>query len=261
MQNILIFDIETIPDIAGAKRLNPDWETLTDTEVANCLFQQRRQENGSEFLRPYLHQVCAISVVLRYQDKLSIWSLGDIGDNESLLIQRFFDGLQRFQPTLVSWNGAGFDLPVLHYRALLHGINCQHYWQTGDKDPQFRYNNYLSRFHWRHIDLMDVLSGYQARMTAPLDQIATLLGYPGKMGMSGGKVWEYYQAGNLQGIRDYCETDVLNTYLVWLHFEKMRGQLTPDQFTEEIALTKNFLIQSELSHFQEFLTLWQNASS
>jgi predicted PolB exonuclease-like 3'-5' exonuclease len=112
---------------------------------------------------------------------------------------------------LVSWNGGGFDLPVLHYRALKHGIQAERYWNIHN----FRYDNYLNRFHERHTDLMDVLAAYQPRAYASLDDIATMLGFPGKLGMSGDKVWQtYLQEGGIQKIRDYCETDVLNTYLM-----------------------------------------------
>ena len=88
-------------------------------------------------------------------------------------------------PDLVSWNGSGFDLPVLHYRCLRHGVRAARYWEHGDQDTGFRYNNYLSRFHWRHLDLMDVLCAYQARGRASLAAIASLLGLPGKLGFSG----------------------------------------------------------------------------
>ena len=80
-------------------------------------------------------------------------------------------------------------LPVLHYRALLHKVAAPTYWETGDNQQNFRWNNYLSRFHYRHMDLMDLIAGYQNRAFAPLDDIASMLGFPGKMGMSGDKVW------------------------------------------------------------------------
>src|SRR5204863_166210 len=110
-----------------------------------------------------------------------------------------------------SWNGGGFDLPVLHYRSLFHRISAPRYWEMGDHDHTFRWNNYLNRYQFRHTDLMDLLALYQNRAYVPLDQMATLLGFPGKMGMSGHRVWEYYQAGKIGEIRHYCETDVLNT--------------------------------------------------
>lgn len=230
--NILVFDIETVPDVASGRRLY-DLDGLSDDDVANVMFHKRRQETGSDFLRLHLQRIVAISVVLRMHDDLKVWSLGEENAEEKEIVQRFFDGIDRFTPTLVSWNGGGFDLPVLHYRALLHGVSAPRYWETGDEDQSFRWNNYLSRYHQRHTDVMDILAGYQPRANAPLDEIATMLGFPGKMGMRGDKVWDAYQAGDVVGIRNYCETDVLNTWLVYLRFELMRGHISPAEYDSE----------------------------
>jgi predicted PolB exonuclease-like 3'-5' exonuclease len=159
----------------------------------------------------------------------------------------------------VSWNGSGFDLPVLHYRALRHGLSAPRYWETGADDQSFRWNNYLSRFHERHTDLMDVLSAYQPRATAPLDEIAQLLGLPGKMGHSGAEVWEQFQQGNLEGIRNYCETDVLNTYLVYLRYELMRGNLDDAGYRRETKLVRDTLTAANRPHLNAFLAAWPDA--
>jgi predicted PolB exonuclease-like 3'-5' exonuclease len=255
--NVFVFDIETVPDVAAGRRLY-GLDGLSDSDVAKAMFHMRRQETGdSEFLRHHLHQVVAISAVFRSADSLQVWSLGKPASPESELIQRFFDGIDRFTPTLVSWNGGGFDLPVLHYRSLVHGIAAPRYWETGDEDNSFRWNNYLSRFHARHTDLMDVLAAYQPRANAPLDQIAAMLGFPGKMGMSGGKVWDSYLAGDIEGIRNYCETDVLNTYLVYLRFELIRGRLSPSRYEEECQQLREYLSTQGKAHFSEFLQAWQ----
>ena len=201
------FDIETIPDVEFGRRL---WELgdLSDEDVANVMFFKQQQKSGSEFLPLHQHRIVAISVALRTAESFRLWSLGDEESDEAELVRRFYAGIDRYTPDLVSWNGGGFDLPVLHYRALKHGIQAPRYWEIGDTDREFRFNNYLSRFHWRHVDLMDVLSGFQPRARASLDQAAMLLGYPGKLGMSGDKVWDSYLGGGIGQIRDYCETDV-----------------------------------------------------
>ena len=168
MMNVFVFDIETIPDVDGGRRLH-DLEGLSDAEVAKVMLHLRRQETGgSDFLRLHLQRIVAISAVFRGGDTLKVWSLGDVESGEKELIERFFDGIEKFTPTLVSWNGSGFDLPVLHYRGLLHGVTAARYWEMGDGDRDFKWNNYLSRFHWRHIDLMDVLAGFQPRGRASL---------------------------------------------------------------------------------------------
>ncbi|MCG8437905.1 MAG: 3'-5' exonuclease, partial [Pseudomonadales bacterium] len=250
--NVLVFDIETIPDLDGGRKIY-DLDGLNDKDTASALFNLRRQENGTEFLRLHLHRIVAISVVLRSTQGIKVWSLGDEDSTEKELIERFYDGIERFTPNLVSWNGGGFDLPVLHYRALKHGVQARRYWDTGNEDSSFKWNNYLSRYHQRHLDLMDVLAMYNGRANAPLDQIATLLGFPGKMGMSGAKVFDAFQDGDIKGIRDYCETDVLNTWLVYLRFQLMRGDLDPTGYEQELSLLQDYLKEEGQPHFLSFL--------
>ena len=258
--NVLVFDIETIPDLDGGRRIY-DLDGLNDKDTASALLNLRRQENGTEFLRLHLHRIVAISVVLRSTQRIKVWSLGDEDSTEKELIERFYDGIDRFSPNLVSWNGGGFDLPVLHYRALKHGVQARRYWETGNEDTSFKWNNYLSRYHQRHLDLMDQLALFNARANAPLDQIATLLGFPGKMGMSGGKVFDAFQEGNLKGIRDYCETDVLNTWLVYLRFQLMRGELDPTGYEQELTLLQDYLKAEGHPHFLGFLEAWTSVDS
>jgi predicted PolB exonuclease-like 3'-5' exonuclease len=104
---------------------------------------------------------------------------------------------------------------------------------------------------------MDVLSGYQGRARAKLDEVAVLLGFPGKLGMSGAQVWDRYRAGALAEIRDYCETDVLNTYLVYLRFELMRGRLGQAEYGRECERVMAMLREADGPHLQAFLAAWE----
>ena len=256
--NILVFDVETIPDIDSGKKIF-NLEGLSDKNAAELMFSHRYQKsNGrTEFLQHYLHKIVTISVVLKTDDKLSVWSLGDKDSTETELLERFFEGIERYTPVIVSWNGSGFDLPVIHYRSLIHGVVAQRYWENGDDDQSFRWNNYLNRFHSRHTDLMDVLSGYITTARAPLNEIATILGFPGKMGMSGEKVWDCYLDGDIGSIRNYCETDVLNTYLIYLKYQLMRGRLTNDLYITECQKVCDMLENENKIHLKEFLKVWQ----
>ncbi|MGB5353252.1 MAG: 3'-5' exonuclease [Woeseia sp.] len=249
------FDIETVPDVDFGRRMF-NLDGLSDKDVGTALRFQRQQQTGSDFLPLHQHRIVAISVALRTQDTFRLWTLGEADADEAEIVQRFFDGIERYSPDLVTWNGAGFDLPVLHYRALRHGIQAPRYWETGDHDRDFRYNNYLSRFHWRHLDLMDVLSGFQPRGRVSLDQMAVMLGFPGKLGMSGDKVWDVWLDGGIEQIRNYCETDVLNTYLVYLRFEFMRGNLDQTALEKEFALVRETLRAQDQPHLTEFANAW-----
>lgn len=256
MNNIMVFDIETVPDVDAGRRIYR-LDGLDDEAAAQAMFKLRMEKTGREFLAHHLQRIVAISVVFRHGAQCKVWSLGEESSPEQDLIQRFFDGLDRYTPTLVTWNGGGFDLPVIHYRALLHSVAAPRYWEVGESDTSFRYNNYLNRFQWRHTDLMDVLAGYQMRAAAPLDEVATLLGFPGKMGMSGAKVWETFLEGDIRAIRDYCETDVLNTYLVYLRFELIRGHLTQDAYEQECQLVREMLLASDKPALLEFNDAWK----
>lgn len=255
--NLFVFDIETVPDVDAGRRLY-DLGDLPDAQVAEIMFHKQREVSGNDFLRHHLHRVVAISVVLRSRDRFKLWSLGDATSPEGELIQRFFDGLERYSPTLVSWNGSGFDLPVLHYRSLLHGIVARRYWETGADDSSFRWNNYLSRFHDRHTDLMDVLAGHQPRAGVALQDMALLLGLPGKLGMHGSLVWERYLDGDVEAIRNYCETDVLNTFLVYLRFELVRGHLSEEAYGRECDHLRAALEEDGRPHVTEFLAAWSD---
>jgi hypothetical protein len=252
---VLAFDIETVPDVEFGRRLH-GLEGLSDKQVGYVMQTRQREQTGSEFLSLEQHRVVAISVAMRSRDGFKTWSLGDPDSPESELVRRFFDGIERHSPTLVSWNGSGFDLPVLHYRAMRHRVQAHRYWELGDEDQAFRWNNYISRFHWRHIDLMDVLAGFQGRGRVGLDKMAQLLGLPGKLGMSGEGVWEAHLEGRSEDIRHYCETDVINTYLIYLRFELMRGRLDPAEHEKECALVRNWLDAAAKPHLSEFLAAW-----
>src|SRR6266853_199454 len=188
MTPILAFDIETVPDIAGLRLLHGIEAQISDHDVAEFAFRERRARTGHDFLPLHQHRVVAIACALRDEDSFRCWSLGSAEESEAVLIRRFFDGVERYTPQLVSWNGSGFDLPVLHHRALMHGVAAPRYWDWGDDDREFKFNSYLGRYHTRHLDLMDVLAGYQPRASAGLDAMARLCGYPGKVGMDGSEV-------------------------------------------------------------------------
>jgi predicted PolB exonuclease-like 3'-5' exonuclease len=255
LSNVLAFDVETVPDVEFGRRAH-GLEGLSDKQVGYVMQTRQREHTGSEFLSLEQQRIVAISVAMRTRDGFRTWSLGEPGSDERELVRRFFDGLDRYSPTLVSWNGNGFDLPVLTYRALRHHVQASRYWENGDADPAFRWNNYLSRYHWRHVDLMDVLSGFQGRGRVSLHNMATLLGFPGKLGMSGAAVWDAFLDGRIAEIRNYCETDVINTYLIHLRFELLRGRLNTEEHERECELVRAWLRTAERAHLREFLDAW-----
>jgi 3'-5' exonuclease len=256
MTPVLAFDIETVPDVAGLRRLRDIDPRVPDRDVAEFAFRERRARTGNDFLPLHLQRVVAIACALREGESFRVWSLGSADSGEADIIGRFFEGIDKYTPQLVSWNGGGFDLPVLHYRSLVHGVCAPRYWDMGEDDREFRFNNYISRYHTRHTDLMDLLSMYQPRAAAPLDELAQLLGFPGKLGMDGSAVYTAYLDGKLEEIRRYCETDVMNTYLLYCRYQKMRGGFTDHEYDREIAFVRETLAGIDEPHWGEYLSAW-----
>lgn len=257
MTPILAFDIETVPDIEGLRLLYDLPAELPPHDVAELAFQKRRVKTGSDFLAHHLHRVVAIGCVLRDGDGVQVFSIGEPERDEAATIQKFFDGIDKYVPQLVSWNGSGFDLPVLSYRAMLCGTCASKYWDQGEDDREFRFNNYIGRYHSRHLDLMDLLALYQPRAGAPLDELARLAGLPGKVGVGGAQVWSAYQRGEVKAIRDYCEVDTVNTYLLYLRFQVLRGAMGREQYQRECDLLRGVLEKNPAPHWREFLPLWK----
>jgi predicted PolB exonuclease-like 3'-5' exonuclease len=261
---VLVFDIETIPDVAGLRRLRGAGPEVSDDDVLAAELAERAAAGKSDFLPHPLQRVLVISCAYRDAQGLRVHSFVDREPDgrseEARVVQQFFATIEKRVPQLVSWNGGGFDLPVLHYRAMMHGVVANKYWdlgEGGDHDSrEFKWNNYINRYHLRHLDLMDLLAMYQPRASAALDTMAQLCGFPGKLGMDGSAVHAAWRAGRLEDIRRYCETDVLNTYLLYTRFQLMRGGLTPEEHAQELDLVRQTLAAVPEPHWAEFLAAW-----
>ena len=256
---VLVFDIATIPDLAGLRALRGEPLAASDEQVYEAWRSERKEKGQSDFMPLHLQRVLVISVVFRNAEGLRIHSFVDRdGASEGKVIQTFFNSIEKHQPQLVSWNGGGFDLPVLHYRGLRHGVEASKYWDMGEDEREYKWNNYISRYHMRHLDLMDLLAMYSPKNNAPLDAMAKLCGFPGKLGMDGSQVYQQFLAGQTDEVRRYCETDVMNTYLVYCRFQKMRGGLTEAEYEQEISYVKETLADLAPSecHWGEYLNAW-----
>jgi 3'-5' exonuclease len=262
---VLVFDIETIPDVNGLRRLREVPADTSDDDVLAQELAQRAADGKSDFLPHYLQRVVAISCVFRGADGLRVHSFvdrmpGGVSE-EARIVQQFFATIEKRVPQLVSWNGGGFDLPVLHYRGLMHGVVASKYWDFGEDDREFKWNNYISRYHHRHLDLMDLLALYQPRANAPLDTMAKLCGLPGKLGMDGAAVHGAWRDGRIEEIRRYCETDVMNTYLLYCRYQQMRGGLTVAEHTAEMQLVRTTLSSIDEAHWPQYLAAWPAATT
>ncbi len=255
---VIAFDIETIPDLKAGHILY-GLDGIGAEETAKAMLAARRVKAPDATMLPlHQHEVVSIAVAVRWgDDSFRVQSLGSIEDSERELVSSFFRAIEK-KPSLISWNGNGFDLPVLQYRALYHSIQSRGYWDTGAFERDSKWNNYQSRYHERHLDLMDVLARYGYRGMASLDEIAKLIGLPGKSGIGGEKVFKAYLEGRLPEIREYCEIDALNTYLIYLRFQLIRGFFTQSEYDHELDIAKNWLKNSDQAHLCEFAESWDS---
>ena len=238
--NYLVFDIETIPDLDYGKQfLNLDG--LEEDDIGRAMFFQQLQKTGTEFLPLNLHKIIAISVLTDTGDNLEVESLGSEESSERAMIQLFYDLVGANENCLVTWNGLSFDIPVLNYRALFNHVDASSYWQ-----------NEL----W-HIDLKDVLANHNAKAQVSLDSVAKGLNLPGKINVSGEQVWDLYLESRIEEVRNYCDHDVLNTYLIFIHYQAMIGKINNREYSSKMQSLKKLLSDSDKHHFKLFLSAWE----
>ena len=254
---VLIFDIETLTDLkSGAHLYGLD---LPEADLEHALVKLRRQESGMDFQRLALHEIVCISGLwLDEQGIMKMFSFSREQYTEAEILQKFLSIFDKRHPTLVSWNGSQFDLPVILFRAMYHGLSAPSLFDQGEIDQQKRYNNYQNRYHHRHVDLMDVMAMFNGRNFQKLDDIAHLLGYPGKRGDGAYHVPEYVRQQEWQKLTAYCEGDVLNTWLIYLRWSLLKGQLLLPDYRDLVQHTIQLLL-SQPQH-AEFLTLWRETS-
>ncbi len=247
----VIFDIETIPDASAGRRWLDLGPELSDSAVRQAMLARRMEETGSHsFLKPAFHQVVAIAagIVDDTGALRKVASLASPTDDEAVLVREFFRVIKESRPRLVGWNSGGFDLLVLALRAMRHGIPARTYYQLGEP-----YHGYRKRFDEEaHIDLMDLLSGYGAGARMSLDEMASVLGIPGKLDTHGADVMELYESGHIEAIRSYCETDVMTTALIFSAYARHREWMDADHAMTFDQSVESFLAGRHESHWKAF---------
>jgi predicted PolB exonuclease-like 3'-5' exonuclease len=196
-QQHLVLDIETV--------LDPELPISQTTEV-------------ERLPAPPHHKVMVIGLLL-FDAEYRVRRIAVLseGKDESGVLQDFARFLDERRPCLVTFNGRGFDLPVIATRCLRYGIPFRHYYHSRDVRYRFTADG--------HLDLMDFIADYGATKSAKLDVIAKLCGMPGKVGVDGKDVGPLIHAGKLQEVRDYCLCDVAQTAGVFLRVQLLRGAL------------------------------------
>lgn len=264
-KNLFVFDIETIPDVESARNLLGDYDSKDEVIIEKLRQYHLDITDGkNSFIRQPFHKVVAISFleaeIHRDEDDSEFYVLkelrtgGNLDSKESELIQGFFQHLAKQKARLVSFNGRTFDLPVLKYRAMLHGVDAKWLHKSGDK-----WNSYASRYSldW-HCDLIDAFSDFGASARVKMNELCALFGFPGKMDVDGSQVEEMFRAKRLNEIRDYCELDVLNTYLLYLKYMQHSGNLLKNNYAKCLQDVISYLEDKseKRSHLNDFLNAW-----
>ncbi len=263
MINYLVFDIETRVDKELVKEVYDPENSLTLEQAYDTARDQILERSGqqSDFFPVPFHIPIAIST-LHADDKYRIRALGCFGADrfsEAEIVSRFWQTFENTQ-TLVTFNGRGFDLPVLETRALKHGLSLPRYFATGQSRNTYRGSRFSDAYH---IDLCDFLSNFGAAYRRnSLNVLAKLIGLPGKYTIAGEDVEYLYRQGRLKEINQYCMTDVLQTYLLFLRVEMLRGKLDAGGYGEAVTAAREDLAQRASSagsdnFLIDFLQRWK----
>jgi predicted PolB exonuclease-like 3'-5' exonuclease len=255
----LVFDVESVADGQLVAKLRFPGESLGPHEAIARYREVLIEKQGSDFI-PYTFQV-PVSVAIAKLDAnfqlLDLVVLDEPQFRPHVITEHFWRGWDRYgHPTLVTFNGRAFDIPLLELAAFRYGIGVPKWFddraRTWDQ-PRNRYNTQS------HFDLQDLMVNFGAtRFSGGLNLAANLLGKPGKMDVQGHMVQDLFDDGKLPEINDYCRCDVLDTYFVFLRAMVLTGKLTLPQEQERIAQTKQWLEQraDDSPAYQAYLERW-----
>ena len=248
---ICVFDIETIPDARLIRDvLHFEGE---DKEVSLLAMQDQEAKSGSSFLPLSFHKIVAISAVIA--DDFGIFrKVSSIeGGDEKAMIKNFLGFINKHNPKLISFNGRSFDIPLLMLRAMQYNLTCNAYFEQDNRElNKSKWDNYRARYSDRfHIDLLDHLCEFGAVRGLKLDHVCSMVGLPGKYDVSGDQVMELFYEGKIEKIKEYCESDVLNTYWLFLKYELLKGNLTLEDYQRSLATMQENL-KAEKSYCDPF---------
>ena len=263
MRNLLIFDIETVLDTSVVVGLmGKEYEGKSEKELREALIEYHLKitDGKNSFARQLFHKVvCAACLLAKpkpiegksdeiFYSVSTVKNIGDADASEKEIVSGFFDIFNKQQPLLVSFNGKMFDVPVLKYRAMKHGISAGGFHKAGDKWGN--YNNKFSK-DW-HCDLIEALSDYGTSAKIKLKEICALLNVPCKIDGSGNEVEQMYDDGEIDKIRDYCEQDVVGTYLVYLSYALHTGDLTTNGYEKSLESLYEYIKDNDKQNLADF---------
>jgi len=255
----LVFDVESVADGELVASIIYEGQDLSPSQAISRYQGERLEKYDSDFI-PYTFQMPVSVAVAKVNARFELLDLVTLDDPEyrtPVIVENFWRGLVSYgMPTLVSFNGRGFDIPLLELAAFRYGIAVPAWFNMKDRSYEQKRNRYNLD---AHLDLQDLFSNFGAtRINGGLNLIATLLNLPGKMGISGHNVQRLFDEGDLAAINAYCRCDVLDTYLVFLRAMVMTGRLELEQEQKLFQQTRKWLEERvhEQPKYRQYLEHW-----
>lgn len=255
----LIFDVETVGDGALISKVKYTSLDLSPADALRKFRDELLEQTGRDVL-PFTFVLPVSVAVVKVSADFELLDVAVLDDplyRPHVITQGFWQGWRHYsRPTLVTFNGRGYDVPVLELAAYRYGISLPDWFNTSAPS----YEQLRNRYHkTSHLDLMDLFSNFGAtRMAGGLNLLANLIGKPGKTGVDGSQVQDMYDSGRVKEINDYCRGDVLDTYFVFLRTRVLLGQITLEREHELVAITRNWLEQrkDQVPAFAHYLQEW-----
>jgi len=251
---VCVFDCESIPDVELIRKAF-GFEG-SDLELSKKALAQQKEKSGSEFLPLSFHKVISICAVLSdgYGKFIKVNKIE--GDDEKTMIENFFNFIDKYEPRLVSFNGKNYDMPLLVLRALKYNIKARTYLDISSD----KWNNYKTRYSEnKHCDLLESLGGFNIKGLR-LDTLCLMAGLPGKYDVCGAEVLDLFYEGKLEKIHEYCQSDVLNTYMLFLKYELIKGNINDSDYTSYLSLMCEYLKEKkpQQSYTEFFIKACEN---
>jgi predicted PolB exonuclease-like 3'-5' exonuclease len=255
INNLMSFDFVTVPDLELIRnKYGSKYDGYSDYDMVSDV----KAEYNTDFLPVIYHKIVSISIT--YLDfninrvNESLFSVVTFNaDTEEGIITRFIKFLDNKIPNIMGWNSKGFDIQVLNYRMLKYMIQSNVLHNT---EGEFKYNNYINRYHERHIDVMDKIGCFSGRANSNLETICISLGLPGKFSFNRDLLFEEWLQGKQQKIDEYCQTDTLNVMIIYLKYLVISNSITLELYKVIEKFIRLRLIKSNKPHLIEFNTLW-----
>lgn len=250
---ICVFDIETVPDIELVRQYYELDSSLSEVEICQHAFSAQKEKSGSEFLPIYWHRVVSIASVIcdEYGKFIKVGNFGKKSAestetksnadssafahlaDERAILSDFLRFINSKEPRLVSFNGRGFDLPTIMLRAMKYNLSAFGYFESENASKtKNKWENYRARYSEKwHTDLLECLGNFGSVRNLNLDNVCKMLGIVGKYEVSGGDVYSlYYDKKDIEKIDFYCQSDVLNTYWLYLKYAILKDELRVEDY-------------------------------